>query len=69
MKGTVIDVKDDEITLNIHYKADGIITRNEYSSDPNCGLSTTKFRLVIQLKLRLSRPTTVRDRFFFHTRE
>jgi len=28
--GTVISVKDDEIVLNIGYKADGIIPRNEY---------------------------------------
>lgn len=32
VEGTVIDVKDDEIILNIGYKADGIITRNEYSN-------------------------------------
>ena len=36
--GTVIDVKEDQIILNIGYKADGIITRNEYSSDPNVDL-------------------------------
>ena len=29
VEGTVIDVKEDEIVLNIGYKADGIITRNE----------------------------------------
>ena len=29
VQGTVIDVKDDEIILNIGYKADGIITKNE----------------------------------------
>lgn len=32
VEGTVIDVKDDEIILNIGYKADGIITRSEYSN-------------------------------------
>ena len=31
--GTVIDVKPDEIILNIGYKADGIITRNEYTNE------------------------------------
>ena len=31
--GTVIDVKPDEIILNIGYKADGIITRSEYTND------------------------------------
>ena len=34
VEGTVIDVKDDEIILNIGYKADGIITRSEYSNKP-----------------------------------
>ncbi len=34
VEGTVIDVKDDEIILNIGYKADGIITKNEYSNSP-----------------------------------
>ncbi|MCD8152467.1 MAG: S1 RNA-binding domain-containing protein, partial [Clostridiales bacterium] len=29
VEGTVIDVKPDEIVLNIGYKADGIITRSE----------------------------------------
>ena len=34
VEGTVIGVKEDEIILNIGYKADGIITRNEYSNKP-----------------------------------
>ena len=38
VKGTVIDVKDDEIILNINYKADGIITKSEYSNDLNISL-------------------------------
>ncbi len=38
--GTVIDVKPDEIVLNIGYKADGIITRNEYTNEPNADLTT-----------------------------
>lgn len=37
--GTVIDVKPDEIILNIGYKADGIITRNEYTNEPNADLT------------------------------
>ncbi len=37
--GTVIDVKDDQIILNIGYKADGIITRNEYTSTPGVDLT------------------------------
>ena len=38
VEGTVIDVKEDEIVLNINYKADGIITKREYSNslDINC---------------------------------
>ncbi|MCC8049772.1 MAG: 30S ribosomal protein S1 [Clostridiales bacterium] len=38
VEGTVIDVKEDEIVLNIGYKADGIITRNEYTNDSNVDL-------------------------------
>ncbi len=40
VEGTVIDVKPDEIILNIGYKADGIVTRNEYSNTPNIDLTT-----------------------------
>ena len=39
VQGTVIDVKDDEIILNIGYKADGIITKNEYSNDASLVLT------------------------------
>lgn len=38
VEGTVIDVKDDMIILNIGYKADGILTRNEYSNDQSIDL-------------------------------
>lgn len=38
--GTVIDVKPDEIILNIGYKADGIIMRNEYTNEANVDLTT-----------------------------
>ncbi|MBR1741778.1 MAG: 30S ribosomal protein S1 [Lachnospiraceae bacterium] len=34
VEGTVISVKPDEIVLNIGYKADGIITKSEYSNQP-----------------------------------
>ena len=37
--GTVIDVKPDEIVLNIGYKADGIVTRSEYTNEPNADLT------------------------------
>ena len=40
VEGTVIAVKPDEIILNIGYKADGIVTRNEYSNTPNIDLTT-----------------------------
>ena len=38
VEGTVIDVKDDEIILNIGYKADGIITKSEYTNDQSLNL-------------------------------
>ncbi|WP_395018821.1 30S ribosomal protein S1 [Robinsoniella peoriensis] len=40
VEGTIIDVKEDEIILNIGYKADGIITRSEYTNEPNVDLRT-----------------------------
>ena len=33
-------VKPDEIVLNIGYKSDGIITRNEYTNESNADLTT-----------------------------
>ncbi len=39
VEGTVLDVKPDEIVLNIGYKADGIITRNEYTNDASVDLT------------------------------
>ena len=39
VQGKVIDVKEDEIILNIGYKADGIITKSEYSNDPSVVLT------------------------------
>ena len=40
VEGTVIDVKPDEVILNIGYKSDGIITRSEYTNEPNVDLTT-----------------------------
>ena len=40
VEGTVIDVKEDQIFLNIGYKADGILTKNEYSNDSSVDLTT-----------------------------
>ena len=39
VEGTVISVKPDEIILNIGYKSDGIITRNEYTNENNVDLT------------------------------
>lgn len=40
VEGTVIDVKPDEIVLNIGYKSDGILTKSEYSNDQSLDLTT-----------------------------
>ena len=40
VEGTVIDVKPDEVILNIGYKSDGILTRNEYTNESNLDLTT-----------------------------
>ena len=40
VEGTVISVKEDEIVLNIGYKADGIVSRSEYTNTPNVDLRT-----------------------------
>ena len=39
VEGTVIGVKDNEIILNIGYKADGILTKNEYSNNSDVDLT------------------------------
>ena len=38
VEGTVIDVKPEEIILNIGYKSDGILTKNEYTNDSSVDL-------------------------------
>lgn len=38
VEGTVLEVKPDEIILNINYKSDGIITKNEYTNDSSVDL-------------------------------
>ncbi len=40
VEGKVVSVKPDEIVLNIGYKSDGIITREEYSNDSSLDLTT-----------------------------
>ena len=39
VEGTVIDVKPEEIVLNIGYKSDGILTKNEYTNDSSVDLT------------------------------
>ena len=39
VEGTVIDVKPEEVVLNIGYKSDGILTRNEYSNDSSIDMT------------------------------
>ena len=38
VSGQVIAVKEDEIVLNIGYKADAVISRNEFTNIPNANL-------------------------------
>jgi ribosomal protein S1 len=40
VEGTVIDVKPEELILNIGYKSDGILTKNEYTNDSSVDLTT-----------------------------
>ena len=39
VEGKVIDVKSDEIVLNIGYKSDGILTKSEYTNDSSVDLT------------------------------
>lgn len=39
VEGIVIAVKPEEIVLNIGYKSDGILTKNEYTNEPNVDLT------------------------------
>ncbi len=40
VEGTVIDVKPEEAVLNIGYKSDGILTRNEYTNEAGVDMTT-----------------------------
>ena len=40
VEGTVIDVKPEEAILNIGYKSDGVLTRNQYTNEPKVDLTT-----------------------------
>lgn len=35
VKGTVIQIANEEVSVNLGYKSDGVIPKGEYSSDPN----------------------------------
>ncbi len=50
--GKVIDVKPDEIILNIGYKADGVVTRSEYTTEPGADL-TTKVKVGDELTCKI----------------
>ena len=63
--GTVIAVKDDQIVLNIGYKADGIITRSEYTSQPGLDL-TTVVSVGDEMKLKYPSLTMEKVRYFLH---
>ncbi len=39
VEGTVIDVKPEEVILNIGYKSDGILTRSEYTNDSSVDMT------------------------------
>lgn len=52
VEGTVILVKDDEIVLDIGYKSEGVISRNEFTRMPNADLRTmVKVGDVLQAKV------------------
>ena len=40
VEGTVLSVTPDEVIVNIGYKSDGIITKNEYTNDSSLDLTT-----------------------------
>lgn len=39
VEGTVIGVKPDEVILNIGYKSDGVLTKSEYTNEPNVDMT------------------------------
>ena len=51
VSGQVIAVKEDEIVLNIGYKADAVISRNEFTNIPNANLcDLVKVGDVVEIK-------------------
>ena len=71
VEATVIDVKPDEAYMNIGYKADGILTKEEYSNDNKAIIKILQqsSHPAISLRSKFSRQTTVTDRSFSHTRD
>ena len=39
LKAAVIDVKPEEVILNIGYKSDGVLTRSEYTNDSSVDMT------------------------------
>mgnify|MGYP000143391122 FL=1 len=68
VEGTVIDVKPDEIILNIGYKADGIITKSEYSNDQSLDL-TTVVSVGDTMTVKVLKVNDGEVRFFLHIRD
>ena len=63
LEGKVISVRPDEAVLNIGYKADGILTSNEYSNTPVD--LTTVISVGDELTVKVLK---VNDRLHYHTR-
>jgi len=51
VEGTVIDVKPEEIVLNIGYKSDGILTQNEYSNERTDLTTVAKIGDTMEVKI------------------
>lgn len=66
VEGVVIGVKPDEIILNIGYKSDGIITRNEYTNEANVDL-TTVVSVGDTMEAKVLKVMMERDRYFLLT--
>jgi 4-hydroxy-3-methylbut-2-enyl diphosphate reductase len=41
VKGTIIQITNNEISVNLNYKSDGVITKDELSDDPNIDLKAS----------------------------
>lgn len=64
VSGQVIAVKEDEIVLNIGYKADAVISRNEFTNIPNANLCDL-VKVGDEIEAKVVRMTTARARFSF----